>query len=130
MPTKHTAATFQVGDRIHLRAQQVWVILVACTMMHRTLTYGELARLMGYDTTAARTTIKPLAIIAKFCLDHGLPQLNALVVNAETGEPGHHVILKAGETSQQARQMVFDFDWFSLRVPSPGHFRAIWENWS
>lgn len=126
----HTADTFQVRDRIHLRSQQVWVILVVYAMTRRTLTYGELAQLMGYDTGAARTTIKPLAIIAKFCLDRGLPQINALVVNATTGEPGHQVILKSGETSQQAQQHVFDFNWFSLRVPTPSLFRTIWQNWS
>ena len=130
MSKQHTAKAFQLGDRIHVRAQQVWVVLVATAMSHQTVTYGELAKLMGYDTTAARTTIKPLAILAKFCLNHDLPQLNALVVAADTGEPGGQIILKDGETSQQAQQQVFGFDWYSLRVPSPGIFRSIWDNWS
>ncbi len=120
---------FKRGDSIHIRAHQVWLILVAYAMFGKTLTYGELATKMGYDTGAARTTIKPLAIIAKYCLDNDIPQLNAIVVTQATGLPGDEVILKGNETSSVAQQRVFRHDWFSLRVPSPGTFRKVWEEW-
>ena len=127
MPVKHTAKSYKVGDRVHIRAQQVWLILVHCARLKRTITYGEVATLMGFDSTAARTSITPVAIVAIWCKNHGLPLLNTLVVTKDTGEPGHQVILKDGETAAQGQQRVFGFDWFSVRVPTPGQFRTAWE---
>ncbi|TPV92970.1 MAG: hypothetical protein B7733_22975 [Myxococcales bacterium FL481] len=121
---------YKSGDPIHLRAQQGWVVLIGhAKCKKRVLTYGDLADLMGWGREAARATIRPLAILAKFCLDHGLPQLNAIVVNQSTQVPGHGVILKDGQALADAQQEVYDFDWYTLRVPGPGILRRVWEEW-
>ena len=125
----YPAKFFQRGDPIHLRAQQAWVILAGLANNNQTVTYGDLSRMMGYGGRSARATIKPVALIAKFCLDNGLPQLNALVVNAATGVPGDEVILKEGDTSPSAQQRAFNYAWYEVRVPSPGSFRRVWAEW-
>ena len=127
--TKPDLRVLKVGDPVHVRAQQAWLILVHCAKNQRTITYGELAELMGYDRQAARATIKPLAAVAYFCQKADLPQLNAIVVNADSGEPGESVVL-GSDSAGTAQRKVHQFDWFSVRVPSPGAFRAVWEEFS
>ncbi len=121
--------TFKAGDPVHVRAQQAWVILAHCAKNQRTITYGELAELMGYDRQAARATIKPLAAVAYFCTKADVPQLNTIVVNADSGEPGESVVLGA-DSAGTAQRKVYQFNWFSVRVPSPGAFRTVWEEFS
>ncbi len=120
---------FRAGDPIHVRAQQVWIILIHRAAVRGVITYGELAELMGYGRQAAQATIKPIAIVAFFCKEHHLPQLNTLVVNTEKGEPGRSVV-DGGDSIGVAHQRVFAFDWFGIRVPTPGTFRKVWEDFS
>ena len=129
MAKTHTAQSYEVGDRIHVRAQQIWLILVHCALGKRTITYGDLAVMMGYSKKSARITIKPVAIVAMFCKTYGLPLLNTLVISASLGEPGSQAFLTEGESVAQSQQKVFNFDWVSIRIPTPGALRTLWETW-
>ena len=121
------------GDRVYVQAQQIWLILVAFAMKDRgpndpkTMTYGELANAMGYpDARAGHTLGRQLGIVAKYCIDNDLPPLNAIVVTQQ-GSPGDEVMLRDGRTVKQEQRAVLGEDWFSLRVPTTGTFRQVWE---
>ncbi len=129
---------FAPGDRLHVQAQRIWVILVA-HVMHSdrdpenpaTICYGDLATTMGYrDRRAGHTLGRQLGIIAKLCVDNDLPPLNSLVVNQSTGLPGDHVMLRPGRSVAEEQAAVMEEDWFSIRVPTTGTFRRVWESWS
>lgn len=54
--------------------------------------------------------------------------LNVIVVNQTTGLPGDHVVLRDGFTVPQEQREVLKYDWFSVRVPTTGTFRQVWES--
>lgn len=63
-------------------------ILIKAAKERRTLTYGDLADAIGYK---ARFMGQPLAYVRdRLCNEHHLPQLTALVVDAQSGLPGDH----------------------------------------
>jgi hypothetical protein len=121
------------GDRLHIQAQRIWLILAAFvsspirkTTDRKTLTYGELAELMGYDRRAGHTLSRQLGIVGHYCLQNGLPTLNAIVVNQNTGEPGDDVVLTKGHTPKEERKAVMATNWFEYGVPSTGTLRKVW----
>lgn len=126
---------YGTGDRINVQAQRIWLILTAFvsgatrrTGDDRTITYGDLARRMGYaDGRAGHTLGRQLGIVGNCCLRNGLPALNSIVVNATTGAPGHDVVLTGGRTVAQEQRAVFRQDWHAVGVPTTGMLRAIWE---
>jgi hypothetical protein len=124
--------TFDAGDRIYVRAQQVWLILVAFVMSRqegtpRTLTYGDLAEKMGYDRRAGVGLGRgPLGIVGEYCLLNNLPTMNSIVVN-NTGFPGDHVLLRGGYTVAQEQEETLGANWFQFRVPTTGTFRKVRE---
>ncbi len=125
----------KTGDRHYEQAHQIWVILVAFVMGRRfgfsltgprKLTYGDLAIQMGYyDRRAGHTLGRQLGLIGKHCVNNDIPTLNVVVVNQITGEPGNEVIVRPGMTVADEQDAIFEFDWFSLRVPPPGTFRTL-----
>jgi hypothetical protein len=123
---------FARGDRVYVQAQRVWLILVAFVMSRsgtdarRTLTYGELAKKMGYDPKAGITLRRPLGIVGELCKRNNLPTLNSIVVNDVTGVPGDHVVLRDGRTPAQEQSGVLKQNWFEFRVPTTGTFRKVW----
>ena len=108
------------------RAQQIWSIVGSFStykcrgVLNRPgiITYREVTDQMGYPPGAARTIDKPLGKIARYCLYYDLPLLNTVVVNMDSGEPGHDVVLKDGYTLEELQEEVFSFNWFSSAVPS------------
>ena len=62
------------------RARQIWCILIGHAHRRQTITYGELADLLGYR--GAGTTGGMLGCIAFWCQQHDLPALYTIVVNA------------------------------------------------
>jgi hypothetical protein len=92
------------------------------------ITYGELAKLMGYSVQAGRTLDVALGTIARYCLANELPLLNVMVVNAETGEPGDEVILRKETSLEEEQNTVGEFGWFAYRPPSMKAFREAYEN--
>ncbi|MDB5541940.1 MAG: hypothetical protein JWQ89_3667 [Devosia sp.] len=119
---------FAAGDRVYVRTQQVWQILTAHVMMEQgNLTYGELATWMGHKKQAARTLAPHLGLLANFCIENNLPCLNTIVVGKASGEPGHAVLMRPGTTVEQEQQAVLEFDWFSVRTPTTGALRKVWD---
>lgn len=125
---------FGKGDRVYVQAQQIWMILIAHVMqtpkkMARPplITYGAVAELMGMDRRAGHTLARQLGIIANYCIPNGLPPLNVIVVNQTSNMPGDDVIYRKGKKIPDEQRAVYDFDWFSVRVPTTGTFRKVWE---
>jgi hypothetical protein len=126
---------YSAGDRINVQAQRIWLILtgfVSGATRHngdgRTITYGDLAKLMGYaDARAGHMLGRQLGIVGNCCLQNDLPALNAIVVNAVTNAPGHDVVLSKGRTVAQEQKAVFRQDWYEVGVPTTGMLRTIWE---
>jgi hypothetical protein len=58
-------------------------------MRRSILTYGELGKAIGIEGVALRNEMRHvLDDVASACASAGEPSLSALVVNAQTGEPG------------------------------------------
>jgi hypothetical protein len=126
---------YRAGDRLHVQAQRIWLILVAFVQCRRVwhpeseklLTYGELAQLMGYsDKRAERFLSRQLEIVGQYCVRNGLPALNSIVVHQTTGAPGDDVVLTKGHTVRQEQKAVMATDWFELGVPTTGTLRKVW----
>jgi hypothetical protein len=129
-----TIRRYGAGDRLHIQAQQIWLILAAFVSGptrkptdEKTMTYGELAELMGYsDRRAGHTLSRQLGIIGQYCLLNELPALNAIVVTQNTGVPGDEVVLSDGRTVKQEQKAVMAQDWLQLGVPTTGTLRKVW----
>lgn len=119
---------------MYVQAQQIWVILIARVMADgpsrsKHMTYGELALAMGYpDTRAGHTLGRQLGIVGNYCVANDLPPLNVIVVNQETKVPGDEVVLRKGRTVKEEQKAVLKENWFSVRVPTTGTFRQVWES--
>lgn len=124
------------GARVWSQAEHMWAILTGFVMFSggtpekpATITYGELARMMGYSSPlAGHTLARPLGLIGQICLLTELPPLNVVVVSKETGAPGAEVLLRPGSTVETDQADVMAEDWFMWKAPSAGMFRTIWEN--
>jgi hypothetical protein len=92
----------------------------------RTITYGELAMAMDKSPKAAITLSRQLWIIGEYCKRVGLPALNAIVVNQETGLPGEHVVLSAGKSPKEEIKSVLKFDWSRIAPPTAGRLLKVW----
>ena len=96
------------------RASQIWQILVCKAHNRQTLTYGQLADLLGFGGALSPANI--LGRITYYCIQNSLPQLTVLVVNQDTGLPGKGLI----KTDFNAdREKVFRFNWFGVVPPTP-----------
>lgn len=127
-----TVKRFERGDRLYVQAQQVWLILVSfamhATRKMATMTYGDLALAMGHDNArAGHTLARQLGIVGRYCIENDLPPLNVLVVNQQTNVPGSEVVLRQGRSVREEQKAVLREDWFSVRVPTTGTFRQVWE---
>jgi hypothetical protein len=120
--------TFEPGNRVYVRAQQVWLILVAHVMSGRqALTYGDLADKMGIDRRAAIGLHRELGIVAMFCIQNDLPAITCLVVGQDTRAPGPGVLYRSGKSWQEDQRDASRIDWFKYRVPTTGTLRQVWE---
>lgn len=127
---------YAAGDRLHVQAQRIWLILAAFvsgktrgSTDRKTMTYGELALEMGYgDARAGHMLGRQLGIVGRCCILNGLPPLNVIVVNQETGVPGDEVVLRPGRSVPKEQRAVFAQNWFEVGVPSTGTLRKVWEN--
>lgn len=125
---------FKPGDRIYVRAQQVWLVLVGFVMFSqktnspiKTMTYENFALAMGYgDPRMGYRLGRELGIVGACCTDNGLPTLNAIVVAKDTGLPGHQVLLPDGWTVRMAQEDVMKENWLRWRVPTIGTLRQVW----
>jgi hypothetical protein len=117
------------GATVWEQAELVWMILTAVAMMaartgKKTITYGELAELMGYDSRAGHTLARPLSLVGQMCLATGLPPINVLVVTQHGRQPGDEVLLRPDSTVAADQEAVLAEDWYAWRPPVAGSFRA------
>jgi alkylated DNA nucleotide flippase Atl1 len=103
------------------RAQQVWQILVAKATNRQTVTYGQLADILGFG--GAGVLSQTLGHIMHFCQQNGLPPLTVVVVNEGTGLPGEGLIC---DDLNADREKVFGHDWFGLVPPTPEELDAAY----
>lgn len=128
------AKWFRRGDRLHVQAQQIWLILTSMIMASERdpsnpflVTYGQLAKVMGYeDARAGHTLGRQLGIVGNYCKMNDLPPLNVVVINKQTGQPGAEVVLRRGESVASEQAAAMREDWFLIRVPTTGTFRQVW----
>jgi len=116
-------AKFYSQDPTHAtRASQIWQILVCKASNRQTLTYGQLADLLGFE--GAGTLAHFLGHIMYYCIQNDIPPLTVLVVNQDTGLPGEGLI---NADLNADRERVFSFDWFGLVPPTPEKFSAAYK---
>jgi len=122
------------GDRLYVRAQQVWLILVAHIMakqkqrerwQEKLITYGDLAERMGDDRRAAIGLGRELGIVGEYCIDNKLPAMNCIVVNQDDRKPGLGVVHRHGKSWDDEARATLEENWFQYRVPSTGTFREV-----
>ena len=144
---------FGIGDRRHVQAQRIWLILTAHVMAERQIqqliedgwiqprkqprrlsdkliTYGELAERMKMNRKAGLNLGPPLGIVGEYCRLNGLPTLNSIVTlrsrpGEPAGEPGSRLLVRDGKTYQEEQREVMKTDWFAYRVPTTGTFRKV-----
>ena len=88
------------------------MILVAAAHDRRTLTYGNLADLIGFEGAGVLAQI--LGMIMTYCQRNDIPPLTILVVNQDTGLPDEG--LTTIQNVNQDREAVFNLNWYA-RIP-------------
>lgn len=132
---------YEKGNRIPVRAQQIWLILCAHAVLkpdgeyepsggwsgwgRGIITYGDLAKQMNMNPKAGVTLSKHLGIIGLYCQQENLPPLNTIAVNDQTGDPGIGRIETEGFSKDQKK--VLKAEWFSIRPPTIRAFRAVYD---
>ena len=102
-------------DKSATRAVQLYQILIGYAARRQTVTYLELAKLIGWGS--GRPLNRPLGYIMFWCEAKKLPPLTALVVDASTGLPGIGFTSAAG-MFRRAQQKIFKQDWYAFFVPT------------
>jgi hypothetical protein len=90
-----------------VRAFQAWPLLTFATRHHQIFTYEELGQHLGLPSVAV---VEALGPILRYCQSKGLPLLNLIVVNKNTGKPTYEEFRKYDIPEQQAK--VFLHKWF------------------
>jgi hypothetical protein len=97
-------------------ALRAYLILIGCAADHQTVTYDAIARRIkrgGPDLMA-----NPLALITRWCQQHGLPALACLVVEGTTGLPAPgFAAIGRGEIHRE-QERVWEFDWYAILPPT------------
>jgi hypothetical protein len=114
--------TFNPHAAHSARAVQAWQILVGNAMNRQMITYQGLSRLMyGKDASGVLSSI--LGHIAFYCIDNGLPPLTSIVVGKSRGTPGAEIPINPA-TIDQAREKVYQHDWYDVYPPSEADLSA------
>jgi hypothetical protein len=107
-------------------ARKIWPRLIVLAERHETITYQALGETLGITGRALQYFERILAPIKYYCLQHGLPQLSALVVRKDSGLPG-----TGAEADEMDIDQVFSYNWRarSPKVPSESELAAAieWE---
>ncbi|WP_432737403.1 hypothetical protein [Maridesulfovibrio sp. FT414] len=109
------------------RAVQIWQILVGCAHNQQLITYGQIAKILGYN--GAGTMNELIGRIMYYCQDNKLPPLSILAINIKDGTPGEGFELDTNifETLDEARMKVFHTKWYKIIPPSAEEFEDIWK---
>lgn len=105
---------FNDNATVESRACQIWQILVGHAMRRQTLTYQDLAHLLGHNQP--KVLARQLGAIYFYCLQNKLPLLTVLVVNKATGEPG--LGLEPDAERGKLRERVYQYDWYGIVPPT------------
>ncbi len=109
------AEKFDDYPHLEHRALQIWQILIGKADMRQTVTYGMLSDMLGYG--GAGTMHHMLGHIGAYCALNGLPLLNTLAVNKDTGLPTRGTF---DRDANKERERVFGYPWFGVYPPTAG----------
>lgn len=115
---------FSENSRNPLRAVQIWQILVSKAHNRQTMTYGDVADLIGYGGASPIGGI--LGYIMVYCDKNDLPPLTVLVVKNDTGLPSYGLSTSADYHSD--REKVFNYNWYDIIPPSEEEFEEVVRN--
>src|SRR5712671_1462437 len=87
------------------RASQIWPVLVFAAQNRQTLTYEQLAKLIGVAPPPALGQL--LDPIQRYCLANKLPALTALVVGSKSGIPSTGFTAATAADVPAAQQEVY-----------------------
>ena len=100
------------------RAQQFWSVLVFAAKEQKLVSYFMLEQMTGFYESPGPV----LQYVYRYCKQHHLPPLNAIVIDQTTGLPGEECPFVLDHLpAQQAR--VFLYDWFDHPAPSDEMFK-------
>ncbi|CAM4197217.1 hypothetical protein [Deinococcus marmoris] len=99
---------------INERAAQAWAVLAWAARHRQTITYQQLGQCTGMFSGGLGKVLDP---IQEYCRARNLPPLTVLVVQKDTGLPGHG--FSTGQAVQVAtdQSKVFAFDWLAHGNP-------------
>jgi hypothetical protein len=107
------------------RASQIWAVLAWAATHRQSITYSQLARLVGVPAAGLGQLLEP---IQSYCLVEELPPLTAIVVQQGSGLPGSGFTGASAEQYAQAIAKVFAHDWLEQGNPQPERLeRAVIE---
>lgn len=95
------------------RASRAWPVLATVAKSGKTITYGELAKVLGIHHRPIRYV---LGVLQDYCLAEGLPPLTILVVN-QSGEPGPGFIAHSFDDLEAGYEEVWGHNWNQLENP-------------
>lgn len=116
--------SFDDEANVPARAVQIWQILIGAAALRQTVTYGQLARTLHFG--GAGVFGQMLYAIHLYCEANGLPMLNSLVVNKDTGLPGDEYPGGSANVPRTQAQ-VWAFEWYLYYTPTDDDFRTVWE---
>jgi len=89
-------------------------------MRGKTMTYRQLIESVGGAPQSAGQFVRP---IERYCRNHELPLLSALIVDSKTGRPSSG--FGEGESFENHRDASFAFDWLRVATPPPEDFEKL-----
>lgn len=96
------------------RAAEAWEIITSQAKRMQPITYGQLAAKMNIHPRVCRFF---LGLIQDYCMNAGLPPLQSLVINKQTGVPGEGYHATTRSIISQAHEKVFALDWDAQKNP-------------
>ncbi len=121
------------GARRQEQAHFIWITLSSWVLFKKrqTITYGELAELLGYTRQAGRTLTEALGAVSLYCLYNDLPPLSCIVVAKNTHSPGWEGMILDDSDLKSEQGKVWNTPWHLYRTPSVGTFRNVRDqlNW-
>ena len=96
-------------------ALQIYLILIGAAHFRQTLTYGGVAKMLGFDGAGVLAQI--LDHILYWCIENNLPPLTSIVVSKNSGRAGEGFI--GSDDPISAREAVYEFDWYAIIPPTP-----------
>jgi putative restriction endonuclease len=89
------------------RSNRAWEILATCAKAKRTITYGDIAKILGMHHRPVRFVLAP---IQDYCLERHLPPLTILVIN-QSGRPGHGFFAWDADRFDEGLEEVYSYQW-------------------